>query len=360
MRNNITYYEIKEILESGYPLPKNLIDYLLSNDVLKKLMRNILPGYCESDIHFEPSYKRNPITGTIQLEKKKFLKLHGRLPGYADRIIYNIKYKSPEYKVRDELYDLLKVTGNDHYPVIYMCRVLSFSIGIVTWNIGSGNPKSINQELLIKYFEDFGEYTDVFIIGFQESSIYTKPNLEILKSIYKSSISIRDSNIKSFVGHLIGFGLETCILWNNVFCNLSEYKEYSSNETITKGAHFFKFVLKNCRHKLSLAFSNIHAPFTEDSLKYNNFIRKINDKLEDFGSSDIKFIFGDLNSRTKLSLYYDTPIILKKNIFLNKKFNLFKKNFKKQISYIEMGYLLKKLNTYKKIDFSKKSLLIKN
>ena len=84
----ITFFEIKEILESRMSTPYYLIQYLLSNDMLSKSLPTLLPSFYESPIYFDPTYKRNVKTGKFCLTKKKLKLFHvGRLPGYANRIL---------------------------------------------------------------------------------------------------------------------------------------------------------------------------------------------------------------------------------------------------------------------------------
>ena len=55
MRPKVTFYEIKDILESGFPLSDNIISYLVNRDVLLGAIDSLLPNYRESKIMFEPT-----------------------------------------------------------------------------------------------------------------------------------------------------------------------------------------------------------------------------------------------------------------------------------------------------------------
>ena len=349
MRPKITFYEIKDILESGFPLSDNIISYLVNRDVLLGVIDNILPNYRESKIMFEPTYKRDCQTGIMKLEKNKKFKRIGRLPGYADRILY--KLGNPSLNIKEHIYDSIKLTGNDHFPVLYFCRLHSFTIGIVTWNIGSADKNNICPAKLLKYFEDLGEYTDILVIGFQEASIYSIPCLDIWKNIYNKQIHISGTNFKSYFGHLIGYGLETCIFWDDSVVQIDELKQDSSNERFTKASHCFSFRIKNNRHELVCSFANIHAPFTNNKNKYYDFIKNASQKLDNVGVSDIYFIFGDLNSRSKLPLCSNCLDLYIKNIYLNHKIP--------PIGYIENKYLSRKVpNEMRKNIGNNKTLLL--
>lgn len=333
MRPKVTFYEIKDILESGFPLSDNIISYLVNRDVLLGAIDSLLPNYRESKIMFEPTYKRHYKTGKMKLEKHKNFKKNGRLPGYADRILYKIG--NPSLNIREHIYDSIRLTGNDHFPVLYFCRLLSFTIGIVSWNIGSANKNDICPAKLLKYFEELGEYTDILVIGFQEASIYSIPGLDIWKNIYNKQIHINGSNFKSYFGHLIGYGLESCVFWDDTVVQIEDLTKDSSNESYTKASHCFRFKIKNNRHELICSFANIHAPFTDNKNKYFKFIKNASEKLDNIGVSDIYFIFGDLNSRSQLPLCSNCLEISIKDINLNRTIL--------PIGYTENEYLSRKV-----------------
>jgi len=68
----------------------------------------------EADFPYLPTYKRDETSGRFSLSKGK----HGRLPGYADRIVYSTRSGTKGLKKPKPLmYKPLGVTGNDHLPV---------------------------------------------------------------------------------------------------------------------------------------------------------------------------------------------------------------------------------------------------
>jgi hypothetical protein len=73
---------------------------------LKKQLRD----FKESSIDFFPTYKRNPVDGSFLLSKRG----KGRLPGYADRVIYT----NPVHFLIPSEYTSLAIKGNDHLPVV--------------------------------------------------------------------------------------------------------------------------------------------------------------------------------------------------------------------------------------------------
>ena len=91
---------------------QDMIKILLKSDVLHVKMKELFPGFKESNITFLPTYKRDETSGLFSLIKKENQKVHGRLPGYADRILCKGRY----IKVGSN-YSPLKVLGNDHLPI---------------------------------------------------------------------------------------------------------------------------------------------------------------------------------------------------------------------------------------------------
>lgn len=92
----------------------NIVDILRKNDFLGNPPNELsscghIPNkYLEQNITFLPTYKRDTKKGIFSLKKGRF----GRLPGYADRIIYKTKnYLNPIE------YNLIGVIGNDHLPL---------------------------------------------------------------------------------------------------------------------------------------------------------------------------------------------------------------------------------------------------
>lgn len=78
-------------------------------DLLNKV-RKFLQIFNESRILFLPTYKRNPTTGQFSLSKKD----KGRLPGYADRILFY----NPLNRLKSTGYTSIPITGNDHLPIV--------------------------------------------------------------------------------------------------------------------------------------------------------------------------------------------------------------------------------------------------
>ena len=155
MRPKITFYEIKDILESGFPLSDNIISYLVNRDVLLGVIDNILPNYRESKIMFEPTYKRDSLTGNFKLKKNKYgLCPVGRLPGYTDRVMIKTLLQT-----KNTIYDSISIIGNDHFPVILITQIFSINIAVLTWNIGNANPKKICPSLLKIIFDRYGQKT---------------------------------------------------------------------------------------------------------------------------------------------------------------------------------------------------------
>ena len=89
---------------------RGLIKFLIERDSLCSLKNQL--KFKEAKIDFLPTYKRHETKGTFSLEKK----MKGRLPGYADRIIFNGPNLSPI------LYTSLGVKGNDHLPIFGVFR----------------------------------------------------------------------------------------------------------------------------------------------------------------------------------------------------------------------------------------------
>ena len=311
--NQVTFFDIKKSIETNESLSKCIIELLIKNDYLLAHMNSILPLYKEHIICFEPTYKRNPHNGIMTLEKHKGFTIVGRLPGYADRVLIKTRHA-----LENELYDSIPLKGNDHFPIVYICTLKSITIGIFSWNVGSGNPSSVCPDLLQSLFIKYKNHIDVFVIGFQEACIYTKPDPSLWKDYYDSHIEFHGSNFKSFLGHIAGFGLEMCVLWNSE--NVCLYKiAYEKNTgTCTKGLHSTKMIVIKSDAHVVYTLGNVHAPFTESTNKYWQFFKKVNDTLDDMGKSDIIFLFGDLNSRSIFPLHKREAPRYIKNISLKK------------------------------------------
>jgi hypothetical protein len=95
-------------------LPRHLTkgqlrDLLLQTDLILQ-SKTLFAEFQEAPILFLPTYKRNPTTGTFLLSKKE----NGRLPGYADRVLFK---ESSRLSIVTRRYTSLPLTGNDHLPL---------------------------------------------------------------------------------------------------------------------------------------------------------------------------------------------------------------------------------------------------
>ena len=109
------YCNIKKMLEEIDNLNDTLhltdkYTPLKETDALGINKNKWFPDFEESKINFLPTYKRDPDTGKFELNKGK----KGRLPGYADRILY----KTHMTVDSGDTYQPLAVTGNDHLPIM--------------------------------------------------------------------------------------------------------------------------------------------------------------------------------------------------------------------------------------------------
>lgn len=87
-----------------------IINLLKKNDFLGNPPKcGNMKEYTEKNITFLPTYKRDKKSGKFSLKKEK----HGRLPGYADRIIY----KTSNSFLNPTDYNLIGLPGNDHLPI---------------------------------------------------------------------------------------------------------------------------------------------------------------------------------------------------------------------------------------------------
>tara|TARA_B100001094_G_scaffold137771_1_gene133424 strand:- start:5829 stop:6968 length:1140 start_codon:yes stop_codon:yes gene_type:complete len=347
----ITFFYIKNLLESNEPISKKVIKYLLKHDLILNSINTLLPNYFEFPINFEPTYKRNSYTGNFKLQKRKFgLCSVGRLPGYTDRVMFKTHLPIKKY-----LYDSIPLIGNDHFPILFLCNINNFNIGILSWNIGNGNPEHISPHSIHKYFSKFREIPHIFVISFQEASINTNPNIEIWDGIYNSSIALHGNNVKSVIGHIVGFGLETTILWNSDYVQVQQIIHESNIGSITKGCQTTKLRIYNEQNSITLCLSNIHAPFTSNFSKYSIFFNSVFDLINyQSEDSDVSFLFGDFNSRSMLRLTEcGNPLILK-DININK-YKLLK--HLKGVSF-KIKSIIK--NKTRKLDFNIKSPLHQN
>ena len=95
----------------------HLVQILSESDALSVSMDSWFEGFQEGDIHFLPTYKRDIESGKFSLSKNESGKIEGRLPGYADRILFK-----HDDKVSVKKYFPLSVTGNDHLPIASLMK----------------------------------------------------------------------------------------------------------------------------------------------------------------------------------------------------------------------------------------------
>jgi len=112
---------------------KDMIRILLKSDVLHTKMNTLFPGFREDIISFLPTYKRDESTGKFSLLKKESSTVHGRLPGYADRILFKGKMFT-----FNSHYMPLSVVGNDHLPIASMVQ---FKLSDTNQHIQSEEPE---------------------------------------------------------------------------------------------------------------------------------------------------------------------------------------------------------------------------
>ena len=95
-----------------------IVKMLTESDILRKNLNWFDykdKKFKEHDFPYLPTYKRDTKTGKFKLTKHD----KGRLPGYADKIIY-----ASDKNVNVENYMPLDITGNDHLPI---CALLDFN-----------------------------------------------------------------------------------------------------------------------------------------------------------------------------------------------------------------------------------------
>ena len=95
--------------------------------------------------------------------------------------------------------------------------------------------KKICPNLLKTIFDTYGTKPDILIIGFQEADKNTIPDISVWNGIYNSNIRLHGNSFKSLLGHIIGFGLETTILWDNKLVHVKQILKESNRGTVTKG-----------------------------------------------------------------------------------------------------------------------------
>jgi hypothetical protein len=95
----------KTVSEEFWQITK---DHTLTDTLINLKIR--LQNYKEMKIDFYPTYKREAASGRFSLSKGT----KGRLPGYADRVIF----KNPYGLLVPQSYDSIPIKGNDHLPVL--------------------------------------------------------------------------------------------------------------------------------------------------------------------------------------------------------------------------------------------------
>ena len=354
----VTFFQIKKILESNKKIPHIIVKYLITTDFLLNNITKILPQYTEPTIYFEPTYKRDSLTGNFKLKKNKYgLCPVGRLPGYTDRVMIKTLLQT-----KNILYDSIPIIGNDHFPVILITQIFSINIAVITWNIGPANPKNICPNLLKIIFDRYGKKPDILIIGFQEADKNTIPDINIWNGIYNSNIRLHGNTFKSLLGHIIGFGLETTILWDSKSVHVKQILKESNRGTVTKGVHTSKFRFSKKYMSITCSLANIHAPFTQNQTKYSNFYNSTLTYLNQLGNSDVLLLFGDFNSRCMLKLTESGKPLFVKDIPLNNKLSLYKftKSIKKRLTKSIKKHNITKLNLTIQSPLYQHDLLLKS
>ena len=108
-----------------------IVDLLTSRDLIGNppCHPQLFKGFSEMPITFMPTYKRHPGTGLFDLVKASRKlggmfseEVHGRLPGYADRIFYKTDKRGS--RLTGELYTSLPVVGSKHLPVYGVLSII--------------------------------------------------------------------------------------------------------------------------------------------------------------------------------------------------------------------------------------------
>jgi hypothetical protein len=115
---NLVYRINKEKFNEHSKITSDVIVKMLTeSDILRKNLNWFDykdKKFKEHDFPYLPTYKRDTKNGKFKLTKDD----KGRLPGYADKIIY-----ASDKNVNVENYMPLDITGNDHLPI---CALLDF------------------------------------------------------------------------------------------------------------------------------------------------------------------------------------------------------------------------------------------
>lgn len=128
----------KDCIQKYLNTKDKLINLLLKRDSLRCCLGT--DDWYEGRITFLPTYKRDKKNNSVfKFYKDYTLYKNGRLPGYADRIIFNFNKD-----IICNEYSSLRVEGNDHLPII----------GRYFLNISQKN-KSIQQDQNIQKINDY-------------------------------------------------------------------------------------------------------------------------------------------------------------------------------------------------------------
>lgn len=304
--DKITYYDIRSLLEHT-KVNKSVILFLLQKDLLRSILEYTLPSFKEAKIHFEPTYRRNKITGDIRLIKSGLLGHSYRLPGYADRVLL----KSKE-DIRIARYDTLTyIPGSDHLPLVCVFQLKNLKVAIITWNVASGNPNKLSPDKL-EYIDFCRNTSDVLILAFQEVFL-TQFQPLLWSKYYDSHLCVRGNTLNRY----LGYGIDTYVFWNTN--NVAVSKTHSKYQGgFTKGYQLFNLRVVKYIHyekqKFDLLLTNTHAPFTNSISKYGSFLLRLYNRVSSYHSADVTCVFGDLNSRSLLKIKQNGSEKLIKNI----------------------------------------------
>ncbi len=99
------------------PSAKVVKDLLVQSDFINQSKNTgLFKDFQEGDINFFPTYKRDPSSGAFSLHKGS----EGRLPGYADRILFHTNTNHP---VEVKKYQSMAIKGNDHLPLFGLFHI---------------------------------------------------------------------------------------------------------------------------------------------------------------------------------------------------------------------------------------------
>lgn len=263
----------------------------------------------EQTIKFWPTYKME--SGKYKLYKSDSCN-KGRLPGYADRILYylssnlNNEYYKP-------ILERQFYPASDHLPIESHVEIGPFKIITISWNLGHTPNEMTHKKEMIKYCKKyFEEQKEVIILlTFQECNHNKEKELyDILRG---EEYGIESWLEMSMTAHTMTvtplkefFGLCTILLTkskytptNNGYTAFATFKGY--NEiilSINKARKDYKFVVYN-----------LHAPF-ESKEKSEQAWNKVITAGITTGkkyNADLVIFSGDFNSRSQLKIAPDGP-----------------------------------------------------